>query len=80
MIDIESLSSLVCGLLDFFVPGYYAPERRRRCPTCKSRLLSETGRRYTHREPVGLEGAEIMVHYREYRCTGCGDHCHIRAD
>ena len=78
MLDIESLLSFACALLEFFVPGYRAQERPRRCPTCKSRLLSETGQGYTRTEPVGLEGAEVMLHYLEYRCSGCGDLSHFR--
>jgi hypothetical protein len=77
---IEFLLGLFGAFVDFLLAGSPARVGPHTCQTCKSYNLFETGQGYTRTEPVGLEGADVMVHYREYRCTDCGDRCHIRAD
>ena len=77
---IEFLLSIFGTFVEAFLLGSPAGAGPHTCQICKSYNLFETGQGYTRPEPVGLEGAEIMVHYREYRCSDCGDRCHIRAD
>lgn len=66
--------------VEFFLLGSPAWVGPHTCQECKSNNLFETGQERTRREPVGLQGAEVMTHYREYRCIDCDNLTYIRID
>jgi len=76
----EFLSRVFVIFVEFFLSGSPARVGPHTCPACTSSNLFETGHERTQREPVGLEGAVVMTHYREYRCIDCDTLTHIRID